>query len=78
MPQDIYALLHADHEKVEQLFEQCELIDASLGQQRPHQAVLAAEQVQQHARAGAGRGGERAQRQVRQPVLQRVAVGAFE
>ena len=58
--------------------EDGQLVRSCAGQQRRDQAVLAAEQEQQHARAAADRGRERAQRQVGEAVVEHVAVGGVE
>ena len=58
--------------------EQRELVGARPLQQRADQAVLGAEEVEQHPRAGADGLGERPQRHPDQAVLAGVPVGAFE
>ena len=60
------------------LVEDGPLVRPGTRQQRLDQAVLAAEQEEQHARAAADRGGQRAQREVREAVLEHVAVGRVE
>lgn len=57
--------------------EELELLDAGPGKQGPEQSVLALEQEEQDTRTRAD-GGERAQRQVRQTVLENLVVRALE
>ena len=59
-------------------FQQGQLVFPGAGQHRLHQPGLAPEQEQQHARARPHGRGERAQRQVRHPVLERIPVGELE
>ena len=58
--------------------EQLELVATGPGEERANEAGLRAEQEQEDARARAHGRGERPQRQVRHPVLERVSVGALE
>src|SRR5579875_1334194 len=61
-----------------QFREVAELVLAGTSQQRANQAFLGAEKEQQHARTGPDRLGERAQRRVREPVVQHVPVRGLQ
>lgn len=58
--------------------KEIQLVGAGAGQQRADEAILTGEQVQQDPGAGADRGGQRAQRQFRQTVVEDIAVGELQ
>ena len=64
--------------KITDSLQQLELVSPRAREQGPDQAVLAAEQVQQDPWTGTDGRGERAQRQVRQAVLERVPIPGLQ